>query len=300
MKRKIVRLGTSTLITSIPSKWAEKFALKPGDELDVEEQGNKLVMFTDKEYKKQAKEVVFQHENKKYLRRIFGALYKKGYEEIILKGNNSESLDFIESKIGSFIGVEVIEREKDSLKIADIVHLDEGQFDNVFKRCMLIMVQVAEDTVTAFKTHDKELMLKVIRTEDLHNKLTDFCKRLLARKGYKDELRVKYLYALIQENERIVDEFKYVARCFPDARVGKAALEHFERSSKLVREFYSCYYTHDEKKIEHIVLERQHLESTGREFIMKNKGGDSLLVHFSINVAVLMYEIAEPYLEMSY
>jgi phosphate uptake regulator len=300
MKRKIVRLGSSSLVASLPSKWAERFDLKPGDELEIEEQGNKLVIYTDKEHKKETKDLTLDFERPKYLKRVFAALYKKGYEEIILRSKNPKIIDYIQSNLPTFIGVEVIDQGKDYVKLSDIVSMDDEQFDNVFRRCMLISVQVAEETIEALKTSDSAAMQRLLAAEKVNNKLTDFCKRLLAKKGYKDELRVKYLYALIQENERIVDEYKYVAKWFQGKKVGHVALDQFTKASKLVRTFYECYYTFDEKKVHHIVAERQTIEEEAKNLMAKSKGADAVLLHHAVNLAILVYEMAEPFLEMYY
>ena len=43
MKRKINAVGTGTLTVSLPNKWAQKYNLKKGDELNVAEEGGSLV-----------------------------------------------------------------------------------------------------------------------------------------------------------------------------------------------------------------------------------------------------------------
>ena len=55
MKRKVVKHGPSTLIISIPSGWAKKYSVKQGDELDVDEQGSRLII--DNKGEKQLPEI---------------------------------------------------------------------------------------------------------------------------------------------------------------------------------------------------------------------------------------------------
>ena len=40
MKRKINRVGPNTLTVSLPSKWAKRYGLRKGDEINLEEQTN--------------------------------------------------------------------------------------------------------------------------------------------------------------------------------------------------------------------------------------------------------------------
>jgi len=37
MKRKVIKLGSSTLVTSLPSKWTNMLGVKAGDEIEVTE-----------------------------------------------------------------------------------------------------------------------------------------------------------------------------------------------------------------------------------------------------------------------
>jgi len=46
MKRKIVQHGSSSLTITLPIKWVEKFGLKKGGELNVEENGPTLLIST--------------------------------------------------------------------------------------------------------------------------------------------------------------------------------------------------------------------------------------------------------------
>jgi len=44
MKRKIIKLGTATLVVSLPSKWTKKFNLKSGNDLELEEANSNLII----------------------------------------------------------------------------------------------------------------------------------------------------------------------------------------------------------------------------------------------------------------
>ena len=44
MKRKVSQVGPATLMVSLPSKWARRYSVKPGDEVDLVEDGPKLII----------------------------------------------------------------------------------------------------------------------------------------------------------------------------------------------------------------------------------------------------------------
>ena len=47
MKRKLVKQGAATLMVSIPSKWAKANNLDKGDEVELDEFRNRLVLSVD-------------------------------------------------------------------------------------------------------------------------------------------------------------------------------------------------------------------------------------------------------------
>ena len=47
MKRSVIQIANSTQLISLPRKWSLKFNIQKGDELEVEEEGNKLLSKTE-------------------------------------------------------------------------------------------------------------------------------------------------------------------------------------------------------------------------------------------------------------
>ncbi len=48
MKRRVIQIANSTQLISLPRKWTLQFGIKKGDELEVEEKGNKIEVSTEK------------------------------------------------------------------------------------------------------------------------------------------------------------------------------------------------------------------------------------------------------------
>ena len=44
MKRKVVQVGPTTLMVSLPQKWAQHCGIRKGHEIDVIEEGNTLIL----------------------------------------------------------------------------------------------------------------------------------------------------------------------------------------------------------------------------------------------------------------
>jgi len=81
MRRRVIQIAESTQLISLPRKWALRYGIKKGEELEVEEQGNKLLVSSghDAGGKKTVLDVRGQPKLK---RRSICAAYLKGYDEI--------------------------------------------------------------------------------------------------------------------------------------------------------------------------------------------------------------------------
>ena len=57
MKRKIYKLGKSTLVVSLPSKWAKKYNISSNQELHVLEKDRSITFSTDSEHSESEVEI---------------------------------------------------------------------------------------------------------------------------------------------------------------------------------------------------------------------------------------------------
>ena len=84
MKRKVIQLAGKTLLVSLPIKWAKKYGIKKGNEVEVEERGKSLLIATEKAVSMEKKEIVLSGPEE-FIRRVISAEYKKGVSEITFK-----------------------------------------------------------------------------------------------------------------------------------------------------------------------------------------------------------------------
>ena len=77
-----------TQLVSLPIKWTRQFNIKKGDELEVEEQGNKIIVSTEREIASSKVEIDFRGKDPELIRRALTSLYRSGYDEIGIISNN--------------------------------------------------------------------------------------------------------------------------------------------------------------------------------------------------------------------
>jgi len=121
MKRKVNKVGNNTLTVSLPSKWAKKYHIKPGNELEVVEQGNSLEVQTKTLLNKERKTAHLHIDKplKHLVNRSLSTLYVLGFEEIEISFKEKKLYDqqedkyinideYLKSAMNKFLGMEVI------------------------------------------------------------------------------------------------------------------------------------------------------------------------------------------------
>ena len=81
---------------------------------------------------------------------------------------------------------------------------------------------------------------------------TDFCLRLLNKKGYRDFRKVSTIYAIILLLEFVGDEYKKIASHVSELKTNKINSKLnsiYERVNKLLNLFYELFYKFEEKKL---------------------------------------------------
>src|SRR3989344_1049069 len=108
MKRKLIKLGTGSLLVSIPTKIVEKYNLKKGQELEIEDNNGTITL--KYESTKEIKKYTLDTTKSDYFSpRILKFIYKTGADEIKIIFNKTEIYNAIEKEISSMIGFEIFE-----------------------------------------------------------------------------------------------------------------------------------------------------------------------------------------------
>ena len=63
MRRNVILMGGKTYVLSLPSNWIKKYRIQKGEELDVEERGNQIIVSTDRSSEDYEKDVDFSELN---------------------------------------------------------------------------------------------------------------------------------------------------------------------------------------------------------------------------------------------
>lgn len=213
MKRKVILMGGKTYVISLPSTWIRKYSVSKSEELDVEENGNKIIITKASGAKKGGKIELDITNLEPILPRLIAALYKNGYSEIVFKSNNRNLITKAENYFNTyFIGIEVVQRTPTICHAKEISETMNQEFDSLFRRIFFSLLSAKNVLETALKDNDKSAFDEVLALEVANNNLVTLCRRMLNENGYSNPKKLVYLYSILEFFERISDEYKHISK----------------------------------------------------------------------------------------
>lgn len=198
MRRKIFRLGASTLVASLPSKWVKQHKLKSGDELLAFEKEKSITFSIMKDSEIKEIEIDIGELNQELIREYLTGAYIRGYEQIKILFKKQESLASAQEAINSLIGLAIVEQGNSYCVAGEITETTDVQFENIFRRIFLLTISMAEDSLSALKENDWESLKGIKRRDFDIDIFINFCFRILNKKGYKNYFKTQIIYNILQ------------------------------------------------------------------------------------------------------
>lgn len=294
MQRKIVKQGAATMTISLPAKWIKRFNLKEGDELDIAEVGNQLTIATDKA----AGENKIELDSRKLgfiTKNELGHLYMLGYDEVIIHFDDQEILNHIRDRIPDCIGYEIIDQTEKMIRIKSISLGLEEEFDNILRKVFLQLKEMGNDVYDALSKKEFSRLKQIREMEPLNNKFTAFLNRILNKRGYKDNARTSQAYDMIQNLERIADEYKYICDADYKKPIDKTVLGLLKEINEYYLLLYDTVYAFDPAKKGKLYTERKILDKKAKSLL----GKEVVLCHHLANLLEKIYNTAGSYLAMT-
>ena len=298
MKRKIALIGPSTLMVSLPSKWAKKFNLKKGDEIEVTESDKSLVISTENDFSKKELEINVSSLDT-MLYRLVGAVYKSGYEQVKIVFNTPNQLETIYDVLRkTCIGFEIIEQSKSYLIIKEISKPEHHEFENVLRRNFLFLLSVAKDSLESAKKQEFQELKNITLRDHNINKYSDFCRRILNKRNVYEFSKNAPLYCVIEQLEKIGDIYRDLClHIFEnEIKLDKSTLEIFEKVNGFLSDFYDLFYKFSFENLETFGTKRKDIKLLLDKRIEKDHHIRYLLNNifsttFDLNGALITYKL---------
>lgn len=283
LKRKVIQIANSTKLVSLPKKWADKYGIKKGDEIEVEERGGSIIITTEKDISSSKTQIDFKGKEL-LIHRALSSLYRGGYDEITITFEKPSELEIIQSTISQeLIGFEIIEQGRNHLTVKQVSHIDHSEFDAMMRRTFIFLVSTADECLEALKTNNVTILKNLILRDLTVNKLTDYCRRSLNKR----ESYFKHAgpgYVLIELLEKIGDGYRNICNFASQnkIKISKSTINLLAEANILLRDAYKLCYSFNLNDMGAFLARKQNIDNEIAD-ISKNLKKDEVQVLIYLN-----------------
>jgi len=132
MKRSLVKQGESTMMVSLPTKWIKDNNLVKGEEIDISQLDNNLLISSKPINKKTETTITLIGVTESIIRTLITNAYRSGYDKIkIIYSNEKQYLILNDVLKTRLIGFDVTKKENEYCLVENITEPSEEQFENI-------------------------------------------------------------------------------------------------------------------------------------------------------------------------
>jgi phosphate uptake regulator len=299
MRRKVIQIANSTVLVSLPRKWATKYNVKKGDEITVEPDGATLKILVDSKPVTETAEINLNDFGVMASRVIF-ALYKKGIDEIKINFDKSEDFRVIQESLkNKTVGFEVVEQTSRSCVIKSVSGQLE-EFDPLLRRLFLLLITMSSEGLTALRDKDIGNLNNIENLEETNNRLTQICRRYINKIGKVEYSKIGPLYFIVEELEKLADEYKYLFQYVKRVGLEKVKLSKrffniYEGVNVMFRHYTELFYKFDAKKLDDIGTRRKDLVAKCIDLMHTSKGREeAMAVHHLLVISEKIFDMTGP------
>jgi phosphate uptake regulator len=296
MRRKLIQHGLSSLTLSLPRKWVKEKELKKGDEIEVAENSGNLVLSLDKTRPHRKIEIDLSGAGT-MLKKILGATYKTGYDEVKIKFSNPEELEKVRTLIREqFRGFEIMSQSKGDITIKNVAELNFKDFDDTFKRFFTVINQVSEESFDAISKNDFEWAKNITFLKKEIDRYADYCRRMI-NLGYSPEnKRIPPLYTIIEQLEKVSDNYKELCRYISEKKIIlDNDLKRISREiSDFLGDFYFLYYNFSFDKAIELGNKKEKIQTKIDSALLKGHSKEIIPVVYYDRILNLIFDLNGP------
>jgi len=278
MRRKLVKQGAATMMVSLPSKWVKDQRLKKGDEVEIAEADDGLMISSKKGELALKKEVYIPTPNE-YKNRLIDVPYMQGYDEIVVRFDDAAVMELIIKETERLLGVEVVSQTETSCTIKNVAEALEQEFETILRRLFLLVKSMAEDSLAAAKAKDYQRLKNVGDLEKMCHKYALFCMRIMNKYGYKDSKIAHFVFYTAYALEQIADHYEDVCLHIIETKekLDPKTMAFFKDIVTLTDLYYQAFYKKDWKKV--LEMDAQRKKAQQKEKTLLEAKKNMFLVH---------------------
>ncbi|MBI4145471.1 phosphate uptake regulator PhoU [Candidatus Woesearchaeota archaeon] len=297
MKRKIIQIAESTQLVSLPRKWAVQHNLKKGDEVEVVEEPDRVVILAKPSAEKPEAVQVNVSGLGRSTYTLVAALYKAGYDEFRVRFGTADELKLIQRIVKDCcLGFELVEQGKDFVVARKVSEPIADEFQSVLRRMMVFVQNMASESYEAVKVNDRNALAAIIAMDASINKFSYFLRRVLNKHGQGPYSITSPLYYIVEELEEIADRYKFVCtrRLTSVRKLGKPALRLFEIANRMLELFTSAFYKFEWQKLNELSDLNAQVQDMMPSLMKRSDSGEFMTVYNLLIIADKIYNLDGP------
>lgn len=298
MKRKVIQIGDSTQLVSLPRKWALKYNIKKGEELDIEEHGSKLIVSTSGEQVTKSGTIDLSKMSTLRLRTLCAA-YLSGYDELEIQYASPDYIQRIQKVMQEFSGYDIVKQGKTSCTIRQISKPTAEEFDAISNRLFLLLHEMGSSIYEAIEKDDREMLESIKFREISINKFTNFCRRILNKIGLESNASTTAMYVVLTYLEQYGDELKLFAERLSElSSIDASHKRIFRNINVLFGNVYRVYKTKSLKLAVENALEHDKVEAEIQKLMKSKRKIDLEMYHHLKQLRHLVIVVQEAMLPL--
>ncbi|MBS3097566.1 AbrB/MazE/SpoVT family DNA-binding domain-containing protein [Candidatus Woesearchaeota archaeon] len=300
MRRKVIQIAGSTQLISLPRKWAVQHGIKKGDELEIEEKGNKILISTGKGIESKNAEIDPPHLTN-VTERYITSFYRSGCKEIRVNYSSKDNPELVETLNKKMddqtIGFEIVTQENDHFIIKDLSGTSETGFDAALRRTFVLLTTMVKDSLDALKKKDKNTLKNMFFVDRSINKFTNFCARELISKGQMDFKQTAFYYHFLRDFEALSDQFSLLAVHYSSNLnpLPRQLLVVYEELYKIFSDYYNIFYNYSKGKVNNLF---KRIKELNPEELFKIKEADPMFVYYLIIIHRRIKELIDSLIDI--
>jgi len=295
IKRSVIQIANSTQLISLPRKWSQKYGVKKGDELEIEENGSDLIIRTKREISSIAVEIDFKGQES-LIHRAISSIYKAGYDEIKILFEKPSELELVQSTINQeLIGFEIVDEGKNHIIAKQVSNIEHSEFDAMLRRTFIFLLSTADEALETLKTNNRSAFKNLVFRDITINKLTDYCRRSLNKK----ESHFKHTgpgYTIIELLEKIGDDYKSIcAYCSENSiKTSKFTIQIVSEINQLLRDTNKLFYDFNLNEMRKFLERKNIIDKTTIAWSKIIRKDEVLLLLHSNSLAKNIFDLNGP------
>ena len=242
--RKVQRLGTSSLVITLPKDWVKRLKIKAGDRLYVVDEGDHLKILPA-ENRNRAIPLVDASKipGGDVLSKIVHCLYVSGVDEAVIRVKDSPSaLLEAKKKANDFIGLEIYDEGKDLLRIRVLADLGRMGLQTIIKltgQNVVKLIDLILETISGRSEDNAKERLQIIKNDFIRHQHATI-RFLMARPSSGPEGVENYQTALVTSYFGFINDILLdVAQKIVDKEI---RIDDLERLNVLLENLKSLVY----------------------------------------------------------